>query len=226
MQRFLAGRSREEAGQEEWLPLLASWRFISVAESTIESKHAKVSLAERSHPIGPTRVSLANRLPLLERWLLRGHVDVQTIIHHFARARKLSGIAALLGFERHPALRGVTKASALRPVLTKIIYGSGLEDAYRSVASIALQHEKAQQQEAIREVKLAKGLRKLKRGCCFSDVLLRSMHDHFAKICEFQCYYSVPKHAACFENLAQVGPGWAASRQWILKASESNANYF
>ena len=184
--------------------MLASWRFISVAESTIESKHAKVSLAEKSHPIGPTRVSLANRLPLLERLLLRGHADVQTVIRHFARARKLSAIPALLGFEKHPALRGVKKASALRPVLAHIIYGTGLEDAFRSVAAVSKEHRRAQVDEAIREEKLLRGEKRTKKGCGFDDVLLRSMHDHFSKICDFSCYYSVPKHAACFENLSQA----------------------
>ena len=51
---------------------VARLRFIIVVETSIESKHARVSLARRTHTIGPVKVSLSNRLPLLDTILFLG----------------------------------------------------------------------------------------------------------------------------------------------------------
>lgn len=59
---------------------IAAFRFVSCAESTIEGKHAKVALANRSHFVGPERVSLSNRLPMLERWLRAGHATSHELL--------------------------------------------------------------------------------------------------------------------------------------------------
>jgi hypothetical protein len=45
---------------------VARLRFVIVVETTIEAKHARVSLARRAHYIGPVAVSLSNRLGMLE----------------------------------------------------------------------------------------------------------------------------------------------------------------
>jgi hypothetical protein len=51
----------------EFREAVAGLRMTIVVETTIEAKHARVSLARRTHYVGPVRVSLSNRLPLLER---------------------------------------------------------------------------------------------------------------------------------------------------------------
>ncbi len=45
---------------------IARLRFVVVVETTIENKHARVTMARRKHTIGPVRVSLSNRLLMLD----------------------------------------------------------------------------------------------------------------------------------------------------------------
>eukprot|EP00974_Lingulodinium_polyedra_P091242 8847906-Lingulodinium_polyedra.AAC.1 len=58
---------------------VAAFRFVVVVETTAESKHARATAVRRAHAVGPLKVSLANRMPLLERWLKRGHVQVTDV---------------------------------------------------------------------------------------------------------------------------------------------------
>lgn len=49
---------------------VAKLRFVIVVETTIENKHARVTLARRTHAIGPVIVSLTNRILMLDcAWL-------------------------------------------------------------------------------------------------------------------------------------------------------------
>ena len=89
---------------------VAELRFIPIVETTIEEKHARVSLAKSRHHIGPVRVSLANRLPLLERWLKRGQVSAAKLLECFNQARSLKAVPALLNIDDHPSL-GATAVS-------------------------------------------------------------------------------------------------------------------
>ena len=47
---------------------VALFRYIPIAETTIEEKHARVALTQKGN-IAPVRISLANRLPPLRRSL-------------------------------------------------------------------------------------------------------------------------------------------------------------
>ena len=94
LERFVDGESLDS--MPRWFRRrVARFRFLIVVETTIEVKHSKVTAARKCHYIGPTRVSLVNRLPLLERWLLRGHVDILDILSNFTRARKLRNAVGL-----------------------------------------------------------------------------------------------------------------------------------
>ena len=70
---FIEGASRSSLPVSVQLQI-AVFRFPPIVETTIEEKHARVALARRRHHIGPTRVSLSNRMPLLQRWLRKGQV--------------------------------------------------------------------------------------------------------------------------------------------------------
>lgn len=76
LEAFLQGAALRDLPLDFQLRV-GTFRFVPVVETTIEEKHARVSLAKRRHHIGPVRVSLSNRLPLLERWILRGQVSGQ-----------------------------------------------------------------------------------------------------------------------------------------------------
>eukprot|EP00972_Heterocapsa_arctica_P037835 5569566-Heterocapsa_arctica.AAC.1 len=71
LELFIAGTLRRDLPQP-FLQQVASFRFPAAVETTIEEKHARVSMAKRCHHVGPVRISLANRLPMLERALRSG----------------------------------------------------------------------------------------------------------------------------------------------------------
>ena len=103
------------------LQVSAFW-FVPVVETTIEEKHARVAINKKRHHLGPVRISLANRLPLLDRWLRRGHVTATNLLDKFSAARSLKKVAGMLRVDDHPGLQGVSHPSSLRRVLAKVIY--------------------------------------------------------------------------------------------------------
>ena len=60
-----AGWRREDLWPDV-LEAIAEFRFMASVESAVESKHAAVNM-ESQRRLGPVRVSLANRLSMLER---------------------------------------------------------------------------------------------------------------------------------------------------------------
>ena len=210
LDNFAAGATREEAGGVEWLEPLAKWRFVSVVETTVEAKHARVQHASRlARNMGPVRVSLSNRLPLLERWLLRNQVDAGHLVQLFGEARSLKAMIGRLGVERHPALKQLLdlkegSAARIRPVLAKILYGVTIEDSYRSVADLANEHAKAQRAEAAREKKLITKHAKRVGRLTFADVKLRAMKEHLLAHANYSSFYSVPRHVVCLQALGEA----------------------
>ncbi len=112
LDRFVDGAPRSELG-DGFLSRVAAFRFIPVVETTIEAKHARTSLCRRVHHIGPVRISLANRLPYLERSIRLGHISPLALLEQFQRARTFKALPGgsrmcLLGDEgRAVGLKGV-----------------------------------------------------------------------------------------------------------------------
>ena len=102
----------------------ASFRFIPIAETTIEQKHAVPSHANKVHHIGPTRFSPSDRIPWMEKQLKRGHMNVKDLLQAFSSARSLEKCPALLGIENHPRMleSRKQKPSQLRAGLAQVIY--------------------------------------------------------------------------------------------------------
>ena len=92
---------------------VSAWRFTPIVETTIEEKHARVALSKRSRRLGPVRISLANRLPLMERWIRKETVSATDLLDRFNRSRSLKTVPALLGLQDHPALEGSALGSWL-----------------------------------------------------------------------------------------------------------------
>jgi hypothetical protein len=63
---FVGGDGLLSDGGSILVKNVARLRFVMVVETTVEAKHARVTAARRSHVIGPVRVSLSNRLVMLE----------------------------------------------------------------------------------------------------------------------------------------------------------------
>ena len=85
---------------------VSAWRFTPIVETTIEEKHARVALSKRSRRLGPVRISLSNRLPLMERWIRKNTISATDLLERFNRTRSLKTVPALLGLQDHPALEG------------------------------------------------------------------------------------------------------------------------
>jgi hypothetical protein len=106
MALFCNGASRSDL-REASKKQVARFRFPSAVETTIEEKHARVAIARKAHHLGPVRASMANRLPMLERLLRRGHINIRELLECFEQARSLHSVPGLLGLELHPRLLGI-----------------------------------------------------------------------------------------------------------------------
>ena len=129
--KFLAGTPRsclDFDTQKE----IAALRFVSTVEASIEGRHARVAVAHRCHAVGPVKVSLANRLPMLEQCIVKKHICPVDLIECFGKARSLRVGARMLNLHTHPAvLRAVAEGrstSGYHTQLTKALYNCSLED--------------------------------------------------------------------------------------------------
>jgi hypothetical protein len=94
LDKFIDGAALADLS-EAFQSRVAGWRFVPVVETSIEGKHAKTSLAKKSHHIGPVRLSLANRLPFLDRSLRAGHIDPHQLLAKFHEARTIGNAAGI-----------------------------------------------------------------------------------------------------------------------------------
>ena len=156
---FIAGTPRGECSplfQER----VALWALMPVVETTIEEKHARASLENKRHHIGPVRVSLANRGPLLERNLARDPSSLVGLLQSFEETRQLAELPALVDLEAHPDLLELRhsiqvetgkcyapKTSQLLPVLSSIVYHCDLPGSHRSLQDAKKYNGKAKAQQ-------------------------------------------------------------------------------
>ena len=111
---------------------IASIFFTPVIETPAEEKHARVSL-ESKRRLNPVRVSLANRLPLLERNLTSGKIDMKELLCAFDLARSLRKVPEVLGINLHPDLDDVDYpgSHAQRNMIASIVYRCDLSSMYK-----------------------------------------------------------------------------------------------
>lgn len=75
---------------------VAVFRFIPTVETTVEEKHARVAQARKRHYISPVRVSMMNRMPLLERLILKQALDIPRFLQLFTEVGKPRLLWALM----------------------------------------------------------------------------------------------------------------------------------
>ena len=133
LMKFISCISRAHLSVKHFLKWVAIWRLIPIVEHTIEEKHSRVAVQSRTRRIGPTRVSLCNRLPMFVRLLLRKQLDMKKFIRHSGQARHINRIAGSLGLECHPTLLKKRKAknTALIPFLSRAIYHCDEETMFK-----------------------------------------------------------------------------------------------
>lgn len=200
--KFIAGAALADL-DSAFVRHVAVLRCIITVETSIESRHALVTLAKRKHPIGPVRVSLSNRLPLLERWLRRGHIDMGTIIECFTEARSLHKAAGLLNLDAHPCLMRIADksptASKVHPWLTRALYNCSAESMYHSVAKAAKKDATRKRKAAELDLKLVPA--KESSPPVYADVLRLLMWDHFGHMVTAGAVYMCNKNMLKVQSL-------------------------
>ena len=118
-----------------------------LCETTIEEKHGRISKPAKANRFGPVKVSLINRMPVLEKKLKRKTLDVWELVSAFDHVRTFKQIPAALGIEDHPDLlnfKSMLSSQAVK-VLTRIIYRCDRENLFRSVKPAMKHNEKEKQ---------------------------------------------------------------------------------
>lgn len=154
------------------------------------------------------RVSLASRLPLLERWLLKGHISITEIVESFSMTRSLGHAAALLGIEGHPSLRHDRfqkrgSSTKLHPVLSKAVYNCSLESMYQSRKHATAADQKRKRTSALAEAQVV-GPGGKPLPTAYTDVERRAMHEHMIKVLVPNSVYSCTRSVVSMESLSFV----------------------
>ena len=201
---------------------IATFRFCIVVETTVEAKHSRVTSMRRQHAAGPVRVSLSNRLPLMERWLKRGQLDMVKLVHYFDQSRKIVEAAKLLNLEDHPCLVGFSeskgrgqKDSKVLYWLTKVLYGVALESMYRSTAKAGKHDATLKRKAKDMETKL---LRSGPRATSFQALEAELMRDHMAQRFSTDYVYSCSSSILLVQPLASCLQGPRSKRARLLPA--------
>ena len=186
---------------------IAVLKFPPVVGTTIEAKHHKVSLAENAHGIGRVRVSLSNRLPMLERWLSRKVFGIDELLDAFESARAMKHIPAILGFERHPDLGNLTSMSAMsaRRTIAQILYRCDMEHMHRPLKPEAKAHAKMTNKRRAEAAKLVKpGAWKQRRVRDQDDLVASLMNEHFLETAQSSKMYTCPRRFLRLQAVTDV----------------------
>ena len=95
--------------------------------------------------IGPVKVSLANMLPLCEKWLRNKQINITDLVKVFERARCLKKMVEEFDLAAHPAARdmGRNHHGRLQHAVVGALYNCDLNSMFRSQAFFAKADAKA-----------------------------------------------------------------------------------
>ena len=204
LQDFADGRPRDQLSRR-FLTEVAKYRFIPIVETTIEEKHARVSQGWRQHYISPVRVSLCNRMPMLERLILKEQIQVPELLEAFTSVRQLRLVPGLLNVETHHLLldRSNLSSQYLRNIIMSIVYQTNLESMFHSTAT-AKRHHKRRKDQLDRAAAKLVGAPKLP---VFDKMMRDLMQGHLMKTSKPGLTYSAPRsildHVALCPTLGQ-----------------------
>lgn len=186
--RFCDGCPRGQLDADV-LRTIAVWRFVPIVETTIEEKHSRLALQLKRHGVGPVRVSLTNREPLLERVFSASPIALEDLVREFGRARCIKDIPQLLNFENHPELERIPKTqSKLVPALGKILYRSDLTSLFFSQREVV---REAGAKRRLEERQEAQHMPK-RRPVTVDSVIKEAIREHFRETAALDCVFSVP----------------------------------
>ena len=179
----------------------ARFAFIPTVETTMEAKHAYVSTKLRAHFISPVKVSLSNRMRMLEQAILKKRLPVLRFLQLFSQARWLKLLPAHLGFEGHPNLVEARRLSSWtrRAVCVGIIYHCDSESMFRSERQAMKRHESAQGKAKRAADKLVSRLSS--DEVSLKTIKARSIIDHLSGVVAPGQILSAPRSMLEVENL-------------------------
>ena len=201
LDRFIAGTPRASL-QHFALVVIAGFKFLPVCETTIEAKHGRVSLENRMKKLGPVRVSLANRLPMLEKWLTRGVFSLEDLLNKFEEARQLKATIHTLGIAQHPSMSNSSgmKSSHMRNRVGKMLYRCDLDNMMFSLKKPMRLHKQKQAAKRVKAARLCVSNKEVDTSTCLLQTLMR---DHFAVVARDACTFSLPVAHARLQTLTE-----------------------
>jgi hypothetical protein len=138
---------------------VAVFRFIFVNETAAEERHAIAAVDLRRHYLGPVRMSLSNRMPMVQRSLKYGFVSGMDLLRCFSAARSLLKVPDILGLSNHPSLKLFSRVgdkvrpAEMRVAVCKVLYRCDLIDMFSSQARVAKAHLAQKRKEADPQLK-------------------------------------------------------------------------
>jgi hypothetical protein len=184
LEDFVSGKGLFEVHPRFSL-VVSSFRFIPVVETTIEAKHAQIALKLKTHLVGPVRISLANRTPMLERRLALDPSFFEPLIKSFSSARVLSSVPIVLGLSEHPdivACRGLRKKahpSKLKVVLSRVLYRCDLANAFFSLRKQIRADKHLKDKRKRDQLKLAA----VPLLLCEAEIFNKAAREHLREVC-------------------------------------------
>ena len=136
LDKFIDGGIARKDLRYEFRYEIALFRYPFVLETTVEERHAKASVTARKHWVGPVKLSLSNRLPMMELWIQLGVITGLDLLDAFSAARSLLDIPHLFGLDLHTNLGPVdaqgkkTHPASLRADLCNVLYRCDLADMF------------------------------------------------------------------------------------------------
>ena len=195
LDEFIAGAPRWSLS-DSFLEVLAEMKLMPCVETTIEEKHARVTQAKARHHIGPVRVSMSNRFPMLERRLLSQPEHLSDLLRMFEGARTLAKLPARLDLQDHPLLQNWKPGkghSFLVPLLTAMVYHSDLDTCFFSLRRPIKADMKVKEKRAKDEAALGERRQQFRGETLVERNAIR---DHFKQTHLVDYFYSIPKSAA------------------------------
>ena len=202
---FNAGQSRSQLSMA-FRHEIAIFRFAPVNETTIEEKHARVSLDSKKHHIGAVRVSLANRLRMLERLLDIGCIDIKDLLLNFGKLRNLVDVARHFGFDGNPGIEALIQLSAntnrneMRKAVKNTVYRCDLDHLYHKMKAQAQVNAKATRRQEYAASKYLKVQSARDEDSMHRAAMLR----HFRETSDPASVYSSHRSLVCVESLGDV----------------------
>ena len=141
--KFVEGYVQRMSLSKAFRCQLGIFRLWPTNETTVEEKHARLALAAISRRLGAVRISLTNRLIMMEHMLSMGWVKVTEIIHFFDKARRLTQCPQMFGLEAHPSLAELHNPHPvlLRKLFARVVYRTDLSCVFQNVRAIGKRNE-------------------------------------------------------------------------------------